>query len=283
MLHVQKVSGAAMLQAQQYRETEAGSGRERMFSLDGQTALIVGIANAHSIAWGCAQALARQGARLAVTYLNDKAEPHVRPLAEEVGAEIVMPLDVSDPAQMDALFAEIAERWGRLDTLLHSIAFCPRDDLHGRVVDCSAEGFALAMDVSVHSFLRMIRRAEPLMQNGGTCMTVSFQGADRVVEHYNIMGPVKAALDSAVRYAAAELGPKGISVHALSPGPLATRAASGIAAFDELLDAAAARAPTHHLATIEDVGAYCAFLASREAANVTGGIHPIDGGYSIIG
>lgn len=253
-----------------------------MFSLEGSTALVVGIANENSIAYGCAQAFRAQGARLAVTWLNDKAEPHVRPLAEALGAEIVAPLDVREPAQMSALFAEIADRWGRLDTLLHSIAFCPRDDLHGRVIDCSAEGFGLAMDISVHSFLRMIRAAEPLMPEGGTCMTVSFQGASRVVEHYNIMGPVKAALESSVRYAAAELGPKGISVHALSPGPLQTRAASGIEAFDELLDAAASRAPTHHLATIADVGAYAAFLASRAAANVTGGIHPIDGGYSIV-
>ncbi|TCM87150.1 enoyl-ACP reductase FabI [Rhodovulum steppense] len=254
-----------------------------MFSLEGQTALVVGVANENSIAWGCARALRAQGARVAMTWLNDRAEPHVRPLAEEIGAEITGPLDVRDAAQMDALFAGITERWGRLDTLVHSIAFCPRDDLHGRVIDCSADGFALAMDISVHSFLRMIRRAEPLMPEGGTCVTVSFQGASRVVEHYNIMGPVKAALESAVRYAAAELGPAGISVHALSPGPMATRAASGIAEFDELLDEAAARAPIHHLATIEDVGAFCAFLASREARNVTGGVHPVDGGYSIIG
>ena len=253
-----------------------------MFSLSGQKALVVGVANAQSIAYGCARALRAQGADLAITYLNEKAEPHVRPIAEELGAEIILPLDVRDEAGMDALFAAISARWGRLDTLLHSIAFAPRDDLHGRVVDCSSEGFGIAMDVSVHSFLRMIRRAEPLMPDGGTCMTVSFQGASRVVEHYNMMGPVKAALESAVRYAAAELGPKGISVHALSPGPLQTRAASGIDSFDELLNAAAERAPTHHLATIEDVGAYAAFLASREAANVTGGVHPIDGGYSII-
>ncbi len=253
----------------------------QLFDLTGQRALIVGIANDQSIAWGCARALHAQGARLAITYLNDKAEPHVRPLAESLGAEIVLPLDVRDAAQMDALFADIADRWGGLDTLLHSIAFCPRDDLHGRVIDCSAEGFALAMDISVHSFLRMIRRAEPLMPNGGTAMSVSFFGAQRVVENYNVMGPVKAALESVVRYAAAELGPKGISVHALSPGPLQTRAASGIGHFDELLNAAAERAPMHHLATIDDVGAYAAFLASRAAANVTGGVHAIDGGYSI--
>jgi len=254
-----------------------------MFSLSGTKALVVGIANDQSIAYGCARAFREQGADLAVTYLNDKAEPHVRPLAEALGAEIVMPLDVRAPGQLDALFGEIAQRWGRLDTLLHSIAFAPREDLHGRVIDCSAEGFGLAMDISVHSFLRMIRKAEPLMAEGGTCMTVSFQGSSKVVAHYNLMGPVKAALEASVRYAAAELGPRGISVHALSPGPLRTRAASGISEFDELLDAAAQRAPTHHLATIEDVGAYAAFLASREAFNVTGGVHPIDGGYGIVG
>lgn len=253
-----------------------------MFSLTGTTALVVGIANDQSIAYGCAQALQAQGAKLAVTYLNEKAKPHVAPLAEQLGAEIFMPLDVRDDDQADALFAEITAKWGRLDTLLHSIAFAPRDDLHGRVVDCSVKGFTTAMDISVHSFLRMIRRAEPLMPNGGTCMTVSYRGASTVVEHYNMMGPVKAALESTVRYAAAELGPKGISVHALSPGPLKTRAASGIADFDELLEAAAAHAPTHQLATIEDVGAFCAFLASREAKNVTGGVHMIDGGHGIV-
>ena len=254
-----------------------------MFSLEGQKILVVGVANDQSIAWGCAEAFRRQGADLAITYLNEKAEPHVRPLAERLGAEIVMPLDVRAPGQTEALFEAIGEKWGKLDALLHSIAFCPKDDLHGRVVDCSAEGFALAMDVSVHSFLRLIRQAEPLMPHGGTCMTVTFYGSEKVVEHYNVMGPVKAALESTVRYAAAELGPRGISVHALSPGPLRTRAASGIAEFDALLNDAAARAPTHHLATIEDVGAYAAFLASREAWNVTGGVHPIDGGYSVTG
>lgn len=252
-----------------------------MFSLAGQKALVIGIANEHSIAWGCAKALKAQGADLAVTWLNAKAEPFVRPLAEELGAEIMLPLDVAQPGQLEAVFEEIDTRWGRLDTLVHSIAFAPRDDLHGRVIDCSAEGFAVAMDVSVHSFLRMIRRAEPLMEHGGTCLSVSFFGSSRVVRNYNMMGPVKAALESAVRYAAAELGEKGIRVHALSPGPLATRAASGIDHFDELLSAAADRAPTHQLATIEDVGAMAAFLASPEARNLTGGVHDIDGGFSI--
>jgi enoyl-[acyl-carrier protein] reductase I len=247
----------------------------------GQKALVVGIANEHSIAWGCARAMKEQGADLAITWLNAKAEPYVRPLAEQLGAEIVGPLDVSQPGQTEAFFSEITERWGRLDTLLHSIAFAPREDLHGRVVDCSAEGFGLAMDVSVHSFLRMIRLAEPLMAGGGTCLSVSFFGASRVVRHYNMMGPVKAALESVVRYAAAELGEKGIRVHALSPGPMATRAASGIDHFDELLADAVRSAPTRQLATIEDVGAVAAFLASPAARNLTGGVHDIDGGYSI--
>ena len=260
-----------------------------VFSLDGKKALVVGVANDSSIAWGCAKALRRQGADLAITYLNDRAEPHVRPLAEELQASIIAPLDVRDDAQLEALFDRIREQWGRLDVLLHSIAFCPKDDLHGRVVDCSREGFNLAMDISVHSFLRMIRLAEPLMPtregggNGGTCMKVTFYGSEKVVDHYNIMGPVKAALEAATRYAAAELGEKGVSVHALSPGPLQTRAASGIDHFDELMSRAAERAPTHHLASIEDVGAYAAFLASDAAANVTGGVHHIDGGYQIVG
>ncbi|MBA4207172.1 MAG: enoyl-[acyl-carrier-protein] reductase FabI [Polymorphum sp.] len=252
-----------------------------MFSLQGHKALVVGIANENSIAYGCARALRSQGADLAVTWLNSKAEPYVRPLAEELGAEIVAPLDVAQPGQLEVLFQDITERWGRLDTLVHSIAFAPREDLHGRVIDCSSDGFSLAMDVSVHSFLRMIRLAEPLMPEGGCCLSVSFFGSSRVVRHYNMMGPVKAALESAVRYAAAELGPQGIRVHALSPGPLKTRAASGIGHFDELLSLASERAPTHQLATIEDVGAMAAFLASPAARNLTGGVHDIDGGFSI--
>jgi enoyl-[acyl-carrier protein] reductase I len=252
-----------------------------MFSLHDRKILVVGIANENSIAWGCAKAFRAQGADLAITYLNDKAEPHVRPLAEAIDARLILPLDVSNPGELESVFEQIAQKWGRLDGLLHSIAFAPKTDLHGRVIDSSAEGFALAMDVSVHSFLRMIRLAEPLMTDGGTCLSVSFFGSTRVVRNYNIMGPVKAALESTVRYAAAELGEKSITVHAISPGPLKTRAASGIAHFDELLDEAAARAPTHQLATIDDVGAVAAFLASPAAPNMTGGIHDVDGGLSI--
>lgn len=254
-----------------------------MFTLAGKKALVVGIANHDSVAYGCARAFHQSGADLAITYLNDKAEPFVRPIGEELEAEIIAPLDVRDDDQMDAVFAQIAERWGNLDILLHSIAFCPKEDLHGRVVDCSRDGFSLAMDISVHSFIRMVRRAEPLMTRGGTCFTVSFFGAEKVVPHYNVMGPVKAALESVTRYISAELGEKGISIHALSPGPLKTRAASGIDHFDELLRQAADRAPTHQLASVEDVGAFAAFLASKEASNITGGVHHIDGGYHITG
>lgn len=254
-----------------------------MFSLSGKKALIVGIANSHSIAYGIAQALREQGAELAVTYLNEKARPFVEPLAQELEADIFAPLDVTDTAQIDTLFDQIEEIWGRLDILIHAVAFCPMEDLHGRVTDCSRQGFRMAMDISVGSFIQLTREAEPLMTNGGACMTISYFGAEKVVENYNVMGPVKAALESVTKYMAAELGPKGIRVNALSPGPLMTRAASGIAHFDQLLDMAAERAPTHHLATIADVGAYAAFLASDSAKNVTGGVHYIDGGYHIVG
>lgn len=254
-----------------------------MFSLSGKKALIVGIANSHSIAYGIAQALREQGAELAVTYLNEKARPFVEPLAQELEADIFAPLDVTDTAQIDTLFDQIEEIWGRLDILIHAVAFCPMEDLHGRVTDCSRQGFRMAMDISVGSFIQLTREAEPLMTNGGACMTISYFGAEKVVENYNVMGPVKAALESVTKYMAAELGPKGIRVNALSPGPLKTRAASGIAHFDQLLDMAAERAPTHHLATIADVGAYAAFLASDSAKNVTGGVHYIDGGYHIVG
>lgn len=254
-----------------------------MFSLAGKKAVVLGIANEESIAFGCAKAFRAQGADIAVTFQNEHAERFVRPLAEKLGASIFLPLDVRDEAQFERLFQAIGKQWGQVDICLHSVAFCPKQDLHARVVDCSYEGFATAMDISVYSFIRLVRAAEPLMMQGGACMAVSFLGAERVVEHYNIMGPAKAALESVTRYMAAELAPKKIRIHALSPGPLKTRAASGIDHFDELLNEAAARAPTHQLASIEDVGAYAAFLASAESANVTGGVHYIDGGYHIVG
>ena len=254
-----------------------------MFSLAGKKALVIGIANEDSIAYGCAKAFRAQGADLAITYLNANAEAVVRPIAERLGTEILLPLDVRKDDQFGPLFDSVRRIWGHVDICLHSIAFCPKGDLHAKVVDCSRNGFVTAMDISVYSFIRMVRRAAPLMRAGGACMTVSFLGAERVIEHYNIMGPVKSALESVTRYMAADLGAQGIRIHALSPGPLKTRAASGIGHFDELLDRAAAAAPMHQLVSIDDVGAYAAFLASPEAANVTGGVHYIDGGYHIVG
>jgi enoyl-[acyl-carrier protein] reductase I len=250
--------------------------------LIGKRGLVVGIANEHSIAWGCAKALRAAGADVAVTWLNGKAEPHVSQLADEIDARLRFPLDVEVPGQDEAVFAALGAQWGRLDFVLHSIAFAPHDDLHGRVVDASQDGFARAMDVSCHSFLRLARLAEPLMQDGGCLLTMSYLGAAEVVSHYGLMGPVKAALESSVRYLAAELGPKGIRVNAISPGPLATRAASGIAHFDELLATAAARAPLRGPLNIADVGALCVFLVSDGARMMTGDTFYVDGGYHIL-
>jgi enoyl-[acyl-carrier protein] reductase I len=233
-----------------------------VFSLSGKKALVVGIANEDSIAFGCAQAFRAQGADLAITYQKTKAERFVRPLAEKLETDIFLPLDVQEDGQFGLLFDRIRSVWGRMDICLHSIAFCPKEDLHAPVIDRSRGGFITAMDISVYSFIRMARRAAPLMPDGGTCMTVSFFGAQMVVKNYNIMGPVKSALESVTRYLAVDLGKKGIRVHALSPGPLKTRAASGIGHFDDMLNEAAERAPTRHVATIEDVGAYAAFLAN---------------------
>jgi enoyl-[acyl-carrier protein] reductase I len=252
-------------------------------SLHGKKGLVVGIANEHSIASGCARVLHSAGADLAVTYLNMKAEPYVRPLAEQLESPIIVPCDVREPGQLEAVFSRIRAEWGRLDFLLHSIAYAPRDDLHSRVTDCSQAGFALAMDVSCHSFIRMAHLAEPLMTQGGCLLTVTFYGSEKVVDEYNLMGPVKAALEASVRYMAAELGPKRIRVHALSPGPLKTRAASGIARFDELLDRARARTPEHRLVSIEDVGNLAAFLVSDAASALTGNVEYIDAGYHIVG
>ncbi len=253
-----------------------------MIDLTGKRALVVGIANDQSIAWGVAQALHRAGADLAITYLNEKAEPHVRPLAESVHAPIIMQLDVSKDEHEEPLFNEIRRVWGELDILIHSIAFAPGSDLHGRVIDSSARGFATAMDISVHSFIRLARRAEPLMANGGACLAMSFYGAEKVVDSYNLMGPVKAALEAATRELAAELGPRNITVNTLSPGPMATRAASGIANFDDLMNEAVARSPMRRLATIDDVGAAAAFLSSDVARNITGGVLHVDAGRHIM-
>ena len=250
--------------------------------LEGRKGLIVGIANDRSIAWGCARAFRALGADLALTYLNDKAKKFIEPLATEVEASIFMPMDVSVPGQMEAVFEHISDSWGELDFLIHSIAFSPRDTLAGRVTDAPRDGFLTTMEISCWSFMRMAHLAEPLMKNGGTLFTMTYYGSQRVVENYNIMGVAKAALESAVRYMAAELGPKGIRVHAISPGPLATRAASGIADFDDLLEKAKGKAPSRELVDIDDVGAATAFLAHDAARLITGQVLYVDGGYNVV-
>jgi enoyl-[acyl-carrier protein] reductase I len=250
--------------------------------LDGKKGLIIGIANEDSIAWGCAKAFRAFGAELAVTYLNDKAKKYVAPLADDLGAQILMPLDVRTPGQVEAVFEHISSAWGKLDFVVHSIAFSPKEVLHGRVTDVSRDGFLTTMDVSCWSFIRVAHLAEPLMHKGGALFTMTYYGSQMVVKNYNIMGVAKAALESAVRYLAAELGPKGIRVHAISPGPLATRAASGIPEFDALLDKAKTKAPAQSLVSIEDVGAATAFLAHDAARLITGETLYVDGGYHIV-
>jgi enoyl-[acyl-carrier protein] reductase I len=250
--------------------------------LKDRRALIAGIANEHSIAYGCARAFRELGAELAITYVNEKTRKYVEPLAQELGAPIFMQMDVSHAGELEAVFERIARDWGRLDILVHSLAWAPKDDLQGGLLDCSAEGFKQAMDISCHSFIRMAKLAAPLMKDGGTMFAMTYYGADKVVPNYNVMGPVKAALESCCRYLAYELGPKGIRVHAISPGPLKTRAASGLKDFDLMLNAAAQRAPLGELVDILDVGVTCAFLATPYARRVSGETLYVDGGVNIM-
>lgn len=245
--------------------------------------LIVGLANDKSIAWGCVQAFHGAGAELAVTWLNEKTRGFIEPLVNSVNAPIFLPLDVTDESQMDAVFETIEREWGRLDFVLHSIAFAPKEDLQGRVIDCSAEGFKVAMDISCHSLIRLARRAEPLMTDGGAILTMSYYGAEKVIHNYNMMGPVKAALEASVRYIAKELGEKNIRVNALSTGPVKTRAASGLAHFDALMEKAASTAPIRSLVSIEQIGEAAAFLVSDKARNITGQTIYIDNGYNTLG
>ena len=244
--------------------------------------LVCGIANEHSIAYGCAKAFHEFGADLAITYLDEKSKKYVEPLARQLDAPLFLPLDVAQPGQLESVFAAIDRQWGQLDVLVHSIAWAPKDDLQGGLLNCSAEGFAKAMDVSCHSFIRMARLAAPLMKNGGTMFTMSYYGANKVVSNYNVMGPVKAALEASARYLAYELGPKGIRVHPISPGPLKTRAGSGLKDFDLLLNDAAQRAPLGEVVDIMDVGFTCAFLATPYARRLTGETLYVDGGVHVM-
>lgn len=251
--------------------------------LKGVKALITGIANEHSISYGCAKAFRELGADLAITYAGDKARPYVEPLAKELDAPIFMPLDVTKDEQLEAVFERIGREWGRLDIAVHSIAWAPKEDLQGGLLNCSANGFAIAMDISCHSFVRIARLAAPLMTDGGTLFTMSYHGAAKVVPNYNVMGPVKAALEACARYLAHELGPRRIRVHAISPGPLKTRAASGLKDFDQLLLDAVGRAPLGELVDIMDVGYTCAFLATPYARRLSGDTIYVDGGVHIMG
>lgn len=257
----------------------------QLLSLAGKVGLITGIANEKSISTGVAEACAQAGATLVLTYQNEKTRAFIEPVVKRLGVENVFLLDVRQPETMDAVFAAIDERFGKLDFAIHSMAFAKRDDLHGRVVDTSDDGFALAMDVSTHSFVRLAKRAEPLMAKagGGSLITMTYLGSEKVIPNYGVMGLCKAALEAATRYMAAELGGKGIRVNAVSPGPLMTRAASGIAGFDGLMAAAVERSPMHSLVTPEDIGAFTAFLCSDAGRLVTGGIHFVDAGYNIVG
>jgi len=250
--------------------------------LKGRKALVVGIANEHSIAYGCASAFRQLGADVAVTYAGDKSRAYVEPLVEALQAPIFMQLDVTRPGQLEAVFERVEKEWGRLDILVHSIAFAPKADLHGKVLDCSLEGFLQAMDVSCHSFIRMARLAAPLMTEGGSMFAMSYHGAAKVVPNYNMMGPVKAALEASCRYLAFELGKQKIRVHAISPGPLKTRAASGLRDFDLMLNEAIGRAPVGDLVDIMDVGFTCAYLATPYARRMTGETMYVDGGVNIM-
>jgi enoyl-[acyl-carrier protein] reductase I len=243
---------------------------------------VVGVANDQSIAYGCAKAFRELGAELAITYLNEKSKKFVEPLAQQLEAPIFSLLDVSQPGQLEKVFEEIQQKWGKLDILVHSIAWAPKEDLQGGLLNCSAEGFKLAMDISCHSFVRMARLAAPLMKDGGTMFAMSYHGANKVVPNYNVMGPIKAALEACCRYLAYELGSKRIRVHANSPGPLKTRAASGLKDFEQLLNEAAQRAPIGELVDIMDVGFTCAFLATPYARRLSGETLYVDGGVNIM-
>ena len=254
------------------------------FSLEGKVGLITGIANEKSISSGVAEVCKEAGARLVITYQNDKTLAFIEPIVDRLGVEDVFLLDVTQPETLASVFGAIDARHGRLDFVLHSMAFAKRDDLHGRVVDTSADGFALAMDISTHSFVRLTKGAEPLLEKagGGSVLTLTYLGADKVIPHYGVMGLCKAALEAATRYMAAELGPKNIRINAISPGPLMTRAASGISGFDGLMASAIERSPMHQVVTPEDVGALAAFLFSDAGRFITGGVHFVDAGYNIM-
>jgi enoyl-[acyl-carrier protein] reductase I len=250
--------------------------------LAGKRGLIMGVANDKSIAWGIAQSAAREGAELAFSYQGDVLEKRVRPLAEQVGAEMLT-CDVTDDASIDALFKALEKKWGKLDFVVHAIGFSNKDELKGEYLNTSRENFALTMDISVYSFTAVAQRAAPLMNEGGSLVTLTYQGAVKVVPNYNVMGVAKAALEASVLYLAADFGPKGVRVNGLSAGPVRTLAASGIGDFRTMLKWNELNAPLRRNVTIQDVGDACLYLISPWSNGVTGEIHYVDGGANING
>lgn len=250
--------------------------------LAGQRGLVVGVANNRSIAWGCAREMHRNGAQLVLSCLNEKARGYVQPLADAIDAPLVA-CNVETPGELQALVAQAATHLGQIDFVVHSIAWAPLDDLHGPVVDSSAAGFSRAMQVSCHSFAELARLCVPHMPQGGSLVTMSYHGAAEAIAHYGLMGPVKAALESLVRYMALELGPRGIRVHAVSPGPIPTRAASGIEDFDGLMQSARTQAPLGRLVTLEEVGGLTSFLCSKASSGMTGQTIYVDAGCHAVG
>ncbi len=249
----------------------------------GKKGLVMGVANDRSLAWGIARALASHGADLAFTYQGDALGRRVTPLAESVGSNFVMPCDVTDAANLDDTFAKIKDKWGGLDFVVHAIAYSDRTQLKGRYVDTTTENFAMTMDVSCYSFTAVCRYAEPLMTDGGSLLTLTYYGAEKVVPHYNVMGVAKAALEASVRYLAVDLGAKNIRVNAISAGPVKTLAASGIGDFRYILKWNEYNAPLRRNVTIDEVGGGALFLLSDLSRAVTGEIHHIDCGYHVVG
>ena len=251
------------------------------FSLQGKRGLIVGVANEHSIAYGCAQVLRQQGAALVLSCVNEKAQQFVAPLAAALDAPLIS-CNVEDPAAIAAMVEQAVAHLGQLDFVIHSIAWAPMADLHGRVTDSSSEGFLRAMNISCHSFAQLAHVCEPHLGPHASLITMSYLGADAAVPHYGLMGPVKAALESMVKYLATELGEQGVRVHAISPGPVPTRAASGLEDFDVLMQKAQQRSPLHRLVTLEEIGNLAAFLVSDASSGMTGQTLYVDAGYHIV-
>jgi len=251
--------------------------------LAGKRGLIMGVANNRSIGWGIAKAAHAQGAELAFSYQGEALKRRVEPLAAELSSDFVVECDVTDGPAMDATFSAIKEKWGGLDFLVHAIGFSNKDELEGRYVDTSAENFALTMNISVYSLTAVAKRAEALMGQGGSILTLTYYGSEKVIPNYNVMGVAKAALEASVRYLAADLGPQGIRVNAISAGAIKTLAASGIAGLRTMLHFQEANAPLRRNVTIEDVGGAAAYLLSDLAAGVTGQVHYVDAGFNVVG